>query len=324
MELSICIVNTNGREHLLRCLDAVRATLPTDLEAEILVLDNASEDGSVAAARAWNRGPGGLDDRVQVIAQERRAGKAENDTTLLERARGRLCLLLNEDSEPCAGAIDALVAALDANPNAAVAGAQLLGPNGSPSACAWRLPGVTTALAQALFLHRFFVTQSGKARGTRRVGWVQSSAMLVRREAVAEVGYLDPQFFVYSDETDLCKRLTDAGWEVLFVPNARAVHHEQLTHDRSAGQRRVVEFHRNRDLYIRKHHGPLAALAVRLLTAWSYVARSAAALVLPSHDAAWYWLHARKALRPTGPGIREAAADFNRTLDAATAGEGSA
>ena len=314
MELSYCIVNTNGRALALRCLEAIRDTLVGGIEVEVLLLDNASEDGSTAAIRAWNAGPERLGDTLRLIERDRRTGKAENDSVLLREARGELCLLLNEDSELRPGAVEALQAALGAEPGAAVAGAQLLAPDGTPSACAWRLPGVGTAVAQALFLHRLLVTQSGRGPGTREVGWVQSSAMLVRREAAAAVGYLDPDFFVYSDETDFCKRLRDAGWQVLHVPEALAVHHEQLTTDRSSGERRVVEFHRNRDLYVRKHHGPMAAFVVRLLTAWTYAARVLAALVLPRHDPRWYWLHARKALRPAGPGIREAADDYNRGL----------
>ena len=175
-------------------------------------------------------------------------------------------------------------------------------------------PGVGTALAQALFLHRVFVTQSGGAE-VREVGWVQSAAMLVRREAAAEVGYLDPEFFVYSDETDFQKRLHDAGWRILFVPAAEAVHHEQLSNDRVAGRRRLVEFHRNRDLYMRKHHGAASAAAVRVLTAWSYAVRALVSLVLPGQDAGWFWLHARLALSPKGEGIREAAAELNARLD---------
>ena len=309
----MCVVNTNGREHLLRCLAAIRDTLPTDLRAEVLVLDNGSDDGSADAARAWNE-RAGLGDALEVIAQERRAGKAENDTTLLEAARGELCLLLNEDSELRPGAIAALVAALRADPRAAVAGAQLLGPDGTPSGCAWRLPGVGTALAQAFFLHPLLVTQSGGGPDTREVGWVQSSAMLVRRSAAAEVGYLDPEFFVYSDETDFQKRLHDAGWAILHVPEAEAVHHEQLTFDRAAGEPRAVEFHRNRDLYMRKHHGAVAAFCVRALTAWNYAVRSLAAIFTPGRSPGWYLLHARKALRPTGVGLREAAAERNREL----------
>ena len=100
----------------------------------------------------------------------------------------------------------------------------------------------------------------------REVGWVQSSAMLVRREAAEQVGWLDGDFFVYSDETDFCKRLRDAGWRILFVPGARAVHHDQLGTDAAAMSRRIVEFHRNRDLYFRKHglHRHAAGLAAVL------------------------------------------------------------
>jgi GT2 family glycosyltransferase len=138
--------------------------------------------------------------------------------------------------------------------------------------------------------------------------------MLVRRRAAAEVGFLDPRFFVYSDETDFCKRLSDAGWRTLLVPAARALHHEQLATDPVASRRRIVEFHRNRDRYMQKHHSRAAAAAVRLLTAWTYLLRAAAALALPRHDPARYLLHARQALFPgRGEGIREAAENYNRT-----------
>jgi GT2 family glycosyltransferase len=303
VKLSYCVVNTNGREHLRACVAAIRAQRGAAVEAEILVLDNASSDGSLEllAELAGTGLP-----PLRVIALERPQGKAANDTRLLREARGELCLLLNEDTELRSGAAAALVAALTDDRGAGAAGAQLLSPDGSPQPCAWRLPGVGTALAQALFLHRRLVTQSGGST-TRRVGWAQSAALLVRRDATEQVGWLDPAFFVYSDETDLCKRLADAGWQTLYVPAAEAVHREQLSTDRSSGQRRIVEFHRNRDLYMRKHHGSPAAAIVRLLTALSYLPRALAAVVLPEQDPRWYLLHARKALRPRGEGLREAA-----------------
>ena len=317
MDLSYCVVNTGGRELLLRGLAAIKATMPEHLEAEVLVLDNGSTDGSAEAVRAWNDSPVGLGSALRLLAHERRTGKAENDSLLMAEARGEFCLLLNEDSELRPGATEALVAALRANPRAAAAGAQLLAPDGRRSACAWRLPGVGTALAQALFLHRIFVTQSGRGPEVREVGWVQSAAMLVRRDAAEAVGFMDPAFFVYSDETDFCKRLADAGWTILHVSQALAVHHEQLTNDRSEGAvRRAVEFHRNRDLYMRKHHGPLAAGLVRGLTAWGYAVRAAIAAVRPGRDAGWLWMHAGLALRPSGPGIREAAEEYNRRVEA--------
>jgi N-acetylglucosaminyl-diphospho-decaprenol L-rhamnosyltransferase len=307
--LSYCVVNTNGREHLLACLEAIRRTHPAEVEHEILVLDNASEDGSVDAVRE-------RDPEVRVIARTRRAGKAANDTELLREASGRFCLLLNEDSELEPGAASALLEEMERDSRAGAAGARLLRRDGEPKACAWRLPGVGTALAGALFLHRWVTVQS-RGASTRPVGWVQSSAMLVRREAAAAVGYLDPDFFVYSDETDFCKRLHDAGWRILYVPAARAVHHDQLSTDPVARTRRTVEFHRNRDLYMRKHHSRAVAAVVRALTAWFYLVRAALALVLPGDPPRWYLLHARQALSPgRGEGLREAADEFNRTRDA--------
>jgi len=318
-------VNTDGRDDLLACLAAIEGTHPEGVEGEVLVLDNASSDGSAAAVEAWDRDrtdrrAGGL----RLIALERRTGKAENDSTLLREARGRYCLLLNEDSELRPGAVEALVAALDDDPSAAAAGAQLLDSAGDPVPCAWRFPGVRTALVGALFLHRRLTVQSGGGRrAPRRAGvtpgdtgvadarpvrvdWAQSSALMVRREAAAAIDYLDPAFFVYYDECDFCKRLADAGWRTLYVPAAEAVHHDQLSTDLAAGLPRIVEFHRNRDLYMHKHHSRPAALAVRALTAWSYALRAVAAIVTPDRSPRIMWAHARQALFPHhGESIRD-------------------
>jgi N-acetylglucosaminyl-diphospho-decaprenol L-rhamnosyltransferase len=298
--LSYCVVNTNGRDLLLACLASIERTHPTGVAREVLVLDNASDDGSAAAVRA-------LGGEIRLIALERRTGKAENDSTLMREAKGRYCLLLNEDSELRPGASAALLAALDADPKAAAAGPQLLDSNGDPVPCAWRFPGVGTAAAGALFLHRWLTVQS-KGRATRRVDWAQSSALMVRREAAAEVDYLDPAFFVYYDECDFAKRLAEGGWHSLFVPAAEAIHHDQLSSDLAAGLPRVVEFHRNRDLYMRRHHGLAAALAARVLTAWPYALRALAATVMPDQPARAYWAHAKQSLFPgRGESLRDRA-----------------
>jgi N-acetylglucosaminyl-diphospho-decaprenol L-rhamnosyltransferase len=298
--LSYCVVNTNGREFLLACLASIERTHPPGVEREVLVLDNASKDGSAAAVRE-------LGGEVRLIALERRTGKAENDSTLLREASGRYCVLLNEDSELRPGATAALIAALEDDPRAAAASPQLLDSEGAPVPCAWRFPGIGTALAGALFLHRWLTVQS-KGSATRQVDWAQSSALMVRREAAAEIGYLDPAFFVYYDECDFAKRLDDAGWHSLFVPAATAVHHDQLSTDLAVGLPRIVEFHRNRNLYMRKHHGRAAALVVRLLTAWSYAVRALTATVLPNQPAPVYWAHARQALFPArGESLRDRA-----------------
>jgi N-acetylglucosaminyl-diphospho-decaprenol L-rhamnosyltransferase len=302
-EVTYCVVNTNQRERLLRGLDAIaREAARAPFATECLVLDNASVDGSAEAAR---RHPA-VD---EVIALDRRAGKGENDSTLLQRTRGPYALLLNEDAELLPGATQALHAALEARPDAAAAGSRLLAPTGAAPASAWRFPTPRTALRAALLLHRRNVQSTGGA--VRDVDWVQSSAMLVRRTAAEQVGWFDPRFFVYSDEVDFARRLRDAGWAILWVPQAQAVHHEGLSTG-GVPERRIVEFARNRDLYMRVHHGERDARAVRWLSAPPYALRAAAALVLPGHDPRRYWRHVTATLRPgRGEGIREAAEAFN-------------
>jgi N-acetylglucosaminyl-diphospho-decaprenol L-rhamnosyltransferase len=304
VEVSFCVVNTSQRELLLRGLAAIareRESLP--FATEVLVLDNGSRDGSAEAARSHPA----VD---ETVALGERRGKALNDSELLRRARGRYALLLNEDSELHPGATLALWQALRERPTAACAGAQLLRPDGSAQACAWRFPTPLTALAGALLMHRLFTVQSGGG-DTREVDWCQSAALLVRCAAAAEVDYLDPDFFVYSDEVDFARRLRDAGWRSVFVPAAVAIHHEQLSTD-VVPERRIVEMARNRDLYMRKHHSAVSALTVRWLTAWPYALRALAALVLPGHSPRRYWRHVTATLRPgRGDGLREAAARYN-------------
>ncbi len=304
IEISYCVVNTEQRELLGRCLDAIareQATLP--FETEVLVLDNASRDGSVGVARAHPV-------TTELIRREQRRGKAENDSALMQRSRGRYCLLLNEDSELLPGATLALHTALDTREGVGAAGAKLLRPDHRQQPSAWRFPTPATALAGALLLHKRFTVQSTGAE-TRGVDWAQSAALLVRREAAQRIGWMDPAFFVYSDEVDFCKRLRDAGWDVLYVPGAEAIHHEQLSTG-SVPTRRIVELSRNRDRYMRKHHSRLSAMLVRWLTAWTYALRALAAYALPGHDPQRYWQHVRATLHPDrGEGLREAAADYN-------------
>ena len=305
VDISFCVVNTDQRELLLRCLDAIGAEREQlDLETEVLVLDNGSTDGSAAAARQHPA-------TSELLALAQRRGKGENDSELLQRARGHYCLLLNEDSELRPGATAALHAALETDPRAAAAGARLLRPDGDAQPSAWRFPTPLSAIVGALFLHRRYTVQSS-GEATRTVDWAQSAALLVRREAAEQIGWFDPAFFVYSDEVDFCKRLRDAGWRTLFVPGAVAVHHEQLSTGR-VPERRIVELSRNRDRYMRKHHTRSAAWVVRILTAWTYAVRATAALVLPGHDPRRYWRHVTATLRPDrSEGLREAASEHNR------------
>ena len=181
-------------------------------------------------------------------------------------------------------------------------------PSPAPGGC----PASAAASPGALFLHRLVVTEGDRA-ATSEVGWVQSAAMLVRRAAAEAVGYLDPDFFVYSDETDFAKRLRDAGWRVLHVPAAQAVHHEQLATDRSPGAPpggrvppRPRPLHAQAPLAGRSPRSPVCSPPGPTCRGCSRRSCS------PATTRAVTALHARCALRPQrGEGLREGAEAYN-------------
>jgi N-acetylglucosaminyl-diphospho-decaprenol L-rhamnosyltransferase len=214
VELTYCVVNTDQRQLLSYCLDAIaRERATVEFETETLVLDNASWDGSAEAARSHPV-------TTDVIAVDRRHEQGEAASALLRRARGRLCLLLNGDSELEPGATVALHAALAGADDAGAAGATLVRPDGTQQPSAWRFPSVATKLLALAGLRRRLVVQSHGPR-VRSIDWAPAAALLVRRDAAEAVDWLD------AGEVEFCRRLHHKGWRVLYVPDARAVHHEQ-------------------------------------------------------------------------------------------------
>lgn len=306
VEVSFCIASLNKRNLLIRCLNSIFEQ-EQPFAYEVIVVDSHSDDGSAGAVKEQ------FGERIRLIELPDRPGKAAVDNLLLENARGEFGLLLNDDSELRPRAAAKLLEALRGSPNAGAAGAKLLSPDGVAQPSAWRFPSVSTALISALTLGRAGVVHSS-GETTREVDWCQSAALMVRVRTNQEIGGLDSAFFVYSDEVDWCKRAADAGWRTLYVPAAEVVHHEQLGGN-DLPRERITEFCRNRDYFIRKHYGPARALIVRLLTAWQYLVRAAAAAVIPRHSPKRYLFHVRRTLWPKkGRGLRDLAADYNSKL----------
>lgn len=296
-DVSISLVNTNSRELLLACIESLRG-----VDAEIVVLDNASEDGSADAVRAQYP-------EVRLIEQRHRAGFGANHNTVIRATTGRYVFILNEDTTSTDWGFERMVAHLDANPRVAALGPRLVYPDGRVQSSAWRFPTPATAAVGLLTLGRAGILQSGGSE-TRDVDWAMAAALLVRREALDEIGLFDEGFFIYSEETDLCRRLRAAGWRRQFFPSVTVVHHESQF---SAGipERRINEMWRGRHRYWRKHHSAAGARAAALLTGAQYAVRG----LIRARDrdfAARMRLHARDAIRVTGPGLRELADDWNR------------
>ena len=295
-DVSVSLVNTNSRELLLACLESLRGT-----EAEIVVLDNASEDGSAAAVR--ERFP-----EVRLIEQPHRAGFGANHNTVIRSTSGRYVFVLNEDTTSDDWGFDRMVAHLDASPRVAALAPRLVYPDLRPQASAWRFPSPAAAALGLLTLGRAGIVQSGGGE-TREVDWAMAAALMLRREALDEVGLFDEEFFIYSEETDLCRRLRAAGWRTQYFPEVTVVHHESQF---SAGipERRINEMWRGRHRYWSKHHSAAGARVASLFTGAQYALRG----LLRRKDAdfaARMRLHARDSLRVDGPGLRELAEDWN-------------
>lgn len=298
-DLSVSIVNTQSCELLLACLESLEGA-----GAEIVVLDNASEDGSVAAVR--ERFPA-----VRVIPQEFRAGFGANHNTVIRVTRGRYVYVLNEDTTAGDWGFDRLVAYLDAHPRVAALGPRLVYPDGRQQDSAWRFPTPFVTTVGLATLGKVGVKQS-HGSAPHPVDWVMGAALLLRREALAEVGLFDEGFFLYSEEVDLQLRLRQAGWEVHYFPGATVVHHESQF---SAGipERRINEMWRSRHRYWRKHHSGPGARVAALATGAQYAARAALSPVARRSPGlgARMRLHARDSWRVSGPGLRELADEWN-------------
>ena len=304
-DISVSIVNTNSRELLLGCLASLRGT-----EAEIVVLDNASEDGSAAAVRE------GFPE-VHVIAQEHRAGFAANHNAVIQTTSGRYVYVLNEDTTADDWGLRRLARYLDEHPRVGALGPRIAYPDGRHQHSAWRFPTPLASLLSLPTLGRVGIAQS-RGDVPRPVDWVMGAALLLRRTALDDVGLFDEGFFIYSEEVDLQLRLRRAGWGVHYFPLVTVVHHESQF-SAQIPERRINEMWRSRHRYWRKHHSPLGARVAALSTGAQYALRAALAPVA-GRDRAFAGrmrLHAHDAWRVTGPGLRELAEEWNARVGAA-------
>lgn len=263
--VSIVIVSFNARAHLENCLASLFAAPPAHPH-DIIVVDNASSDGSVAAVR--RRWPS-----VAVIARESNAGFAAANNEGIRATRGELVLLLNNDTIVGAGEIDALAGRLLAHPDAAVAGPRLIDGTGATELSFGPMLSPFGELRQKLVMRlharRFGPVMRRVERATRYehyVDWVSGAALLVRRADAEAVGLLDERYFLYTEDVDFCAAMRARGRRVLFTPAAEIVH----LRGRSRATAPVVmneAYRRSHLAFYEKHHprwAPVLKLYLKL------------------------------------------------------------
>jgi N-acetylglucosaminyl-diphospho-decaprenol L-rhamnosyltransferase len=258
-DVSVVVVTYNALPWLEQCLDSVRGR-------DVVVVDHGSTDGTLELVR--ERHPD-----VRIVEQENK-GMGGGNNAGMRVARGRYVLLLNSDAWVVGDALDRLVAYAEAHPEAAVVGPRLRNLDGTlqrsvrAEPTLWRLAteylfirklAPRTNLLNPLYVGGFDHETAAEA------DWLYGPALLVRREAVEQVGGFDEDFFMFSEEVDWMTRFRRAGWKVLFYPAAEVVHVGGATH----GGRMYVENLRGHLRYLAKHRGPREAERARLLLLWS-------------------------------------------------------
>jgi N-acetylglucosaminyl-diphospho-decaprenol L-rhamnosyltransferase len=273
VDLAVIIVSYNTRKLLADCLaSALTSASRSGLDAEVWVVDNASADGSPDMVR--QRFP-----EVRLLAHGTNLGFAAGNNLALERMGfgqrnvPRHVLFLNPDTRVMGEALAELVAFLDAAPRAGAAGARLVHGDGSFQHSAFAFPGLRQIWVDFFPVHHRLVESRFNGRYPRRlyeagrpfvVDHPLGAALMVRGEALAQVGGFDERFFMYCEEIDLCRRLWQAGWQIFAVPAARIVHLVA----QSTGQFREAMFvalWRSRFLMFEKHESATFRHAARLL-----------------------------------------------------------
>jgi N-acetylglucosaminyl-diphospho-decaprenol L-rhamnosyltransferase len=270
MNLSIIIVNWNTRDLLAQCLDSVVRNPPSG-ESEIIVVDNASTDDSSAMVRHWFPA-------VRLIENTRNLGFVGGNNQALPLTCGKYILLLNSDTIVLSDALVRMVSFMDEHPDAGVVGGFVLNPDGTPQACFWDFPTIVseTAYAWGLDSRQPFLCWFGPRLGFKQdflqVGWVLGATLMIRREALTQVGLLDENFFMYSEEVDWCYRVRQAGWKNYVLGAARIIHFGGQSSKQIPAPMKA-ELFRSKVKFFRKHQGAGAAALMEFVFAASIFTR---------------------------------------------------
>jgi GT2 family glycosyltransferase len=275
--VSIVIVSWNTRALLAACLSSVReAAHEVDGRLEVVVVDNASRDGSPEMVH--EQFP-----EVVLVRNTVNVGFAAANNQAIRRTRGQYVLLLNPDTEGRPGFLGTLVGFLDAHPRAGAVGPRVNGGRGEHQVSCYPLPTLGRELWRLLHLDRFsprgsYPASLFEATTPQQVESILGACLLVRRHALEATGLLDEQFFIYTEEIDLCRRLQDHGWQLYWVPQALIIHYGGAS-TTQVGRPMFVELYRSKVQYFRKHFGRRGAIGYKAVLVATALPRLAVASV---------------------------------------------
>lgn len=286
-DASVVIVSFNTRDILRNCLASLEKA-KSDRDIEVLVVDNASQDGSADMVAVEFPS-------VSLVRSRVNLGFAAGNNAAFAQARGRHVILLNPDTLLDGAALERAITHMDADPTVGMAGGRLLNRDGSDEPAARQFPsllndflalsGLAARFPRSRLFGRFDRTWAPVGQAAD-VDWVPGAFAIIRREVLSQVGHFDERFFLYYEEVDLCRRIKAAGWRICYWPDI-VIHHwggeSSKAHSdqaiSSSGSQLVLWRMRSALLYYRKQHGRLTAwAAAQLEIAWHAARRAKAAL----------------------------------------------
>lgn len=253
MKLSILIVNWNTRNPVIQCVTSVLRNAPS-FEYEAVIVDNNSEDGSFEALRAEF----GNIRSIKLLRSAENLGFAKGNNLAYANSRGEYVLLLNPDAEIRDSALQKLVDYMDKRPSVGVVGPKLLDPDGTLQPSVRRFPGVWSSVLVFSGLHRVlrprkYLMDDFDYQTTVEVDQVMGAALLTRRRLIEQLGFLDENFWLWYEEVDFCKRVKDAGYKIMFYPEAVIVHEGAKSFSQMSVYARKKTVAKSLLYYFRKH-----------------------------------------------------------------------
>lgn len=268
--LSIVVVNWNTRELLRACLRAVFSTVK-DMTFEVIVVDNASEDGSADMVEKE------FPDAILIRSKEN-LGFTRGYNLGLRRAKGDFLMIVNSDLELLAGSAAGMIEFLRKHPDVGMVGPKLISPDGTVQINGQRFPTFLrevlglTRLYRHRFIRRWHDMNLAQLRNDftvdAEVDALAGACMMLPRAVVDEVGLLDERFFMYYEDVDWCLRVKQAGWKVYYLGDIGVIHVASQSAIVYGLPKANAVLFASQYLYWRKHHGLLRAVILRLLSYW--------------------------------------------------------
>lgn len=270
--ISIIIVSWNAKKYLEECLDSIHHSLPND--TEIIVVDNASSDGSPEAVRVAFPG-------VHLIRNDDNYGFAKANNIGIQASTGEYLFFINSDVVVKAGCFEKMISYMDGHQYIGVLGPKIIGPNGAVQRSCMGFPSLWNSFSRALALDTIFPRMKlfgghlltyWTHNDIRSVDVINGCFWMIRRKALQATGQLDDRFFIYGEDIDWCKRFNEKGWKIVFYPEAEAIHYGGAS-SANAPLKFFIEMQRADYQYWKKHHTRLVSTAFLFIRLLHYAIR---------------------------------------------------